>query len=82
MVGGDDGEGIGVLGFVIGVTGESDLPCGRIDGEGSGVVAVVVLEGVSDSWGIDVSGVVIGGGSGVDELCGASIFRDGSGGSG
>ena len=39
MVGGEDGEGVGGLGFVVGVSGER-----------SGVVAVVGLEGVSDGW--------------------------------
>ena len=80
MVRRDDGEGVGGLGFVVGVSCESDRSCGGVNGEGGGVVAVVGLEGVSDGWGIDVSGVVIGGGSGVDELSGARIFRDGSGG--
>ena len=80
MVGGEDGEGVGGLGFVVGVSGESDRSCGGVNGEGSGVVAVVGLEGVSDGWVRDVSGVPIGCGSGVDELSGARIFRDGSGG--
>ena len=80
MVGGEDGEGVGGLGFVVGVSGESDRSCGGVNGEGRSVVAVIGLEGVSDGGVSDVSDVVIGSGSGVDDLSGASVFRDGSGG--
>ena len=44
MVRRDDGEGVGGLGLVIGVAGESDYSSGGVNGEGVGVVVVVGLE--------------------------------------
>ena len=79
MVGGEDGRRSRRPGFVVGVSGERTAPVEELmEKEAASSLLLGLRE--CDGWVRDVSGVPIGCGSGVDELSGARIFRDGSGG--
>ena len=61
VIGGDDGEDVAGLGFIIRINVEGDLTGAVVDGEGGSVVVVIGFKGVGDG------GVVCCGG-GIDQL--------------